>query len=534
MNTFYFKWISRISLGLSAICFLIVILTRLFLGGWIDLLWWPLALFLIGLVVHIIVDIRMYWAFLTSKTARSGMSFGMSLLTVLVILSCIGYLSVLEDKSFDLTEEKLHSLSPQTISLLQSMVKGDLKIVILYNGKPALAAKNNVRRAFDVYKETVPQLQIESVDALVKNQIAKEYLGSLSQRASFNVFAFAVYQSKKAHIENPVDENSVLKAFTQVSIRVQKNVYFTIGHGEKDFSSQQSSGVSFLKKLLDEASFNVIEWNFIEKQAPLPKDAAALLIIGPTKPFFEQEIKWIREYIQKQGRVFFALDPGVNHNLTPLLKESLSVDFKNNFLWSAVSRLVGKSQSSVFGIQYSPQHPITRLFESLKIGSSIFDEVSEVSISNSVNPQWKTFNLVYSVPAAALSSLGVSSKSSQVKNAVIAIAVQERDEQSQETSQTESKDKKSIERGFAGVVFGDSDFLSNASLGIGIHKDLVLNSISFLADEMNLVSLRPKQPKGTQVVLTQNAQYLFVISSILLPLICFILAGISWWLRKRN
>ena len=540
MKPSYLKWISRIALILSAICFLTVILSRLFLGGWINLLWWPLILFLVGLIIHTTVDVRMYWAFLTSKTAKNGMNFGTSLLTVMVILSCLGYLSVLSNKSFDLTEEKLHSLSPQTASLLTSMaIKGDLKIVILYNGKSSAAIKNNVRRIFDVYKETAPRLKVEAINTLVKNQIAKEYLEPLSGRDDSGVYTFVVYQSKKAYIEDPLDENSVLKAFTQVSNRVQKNVYFITGHGEKDLNSQKNDGVFFLKKFLEESSFNVIEWNFIEKQASVPKDAAALLIIGSTKPFFEQEIKWVREYIQNEGRIFVALDPGVNHNLIPLLKESLSVNFKNNFLWSSISQLVGKSQSSVFGIQYNPKHPITQLFESLKIGSSIFDEVSEVVVSSSINPQWKTFNLVYSAPVVTLPSLGVSKNSKQSKNAVVAVAIQEKDINSQKKPQEALEDEKpqdikNEKRGLAGVVFGDSDFLTNAFIRVGIHKDLVLNSISFLADEINLVSLRPKQPKGTQVVLTRNAQYLFVISSILLPLICFILAGVSWWIKKRN
>ena len=517
------------TLAISAVCFLIVILTRLFIGGWIPPLWIPLILFLLGLVVHVILDIRMYWDFLTSKTARSGMNFGMSLLTLIVILSCLGYLSVLYNKSFDLTEEKLHSLSPQTVSLLNSMDQ-DVKILIFYGGKKSVPYKNNVRRILDPYKEAATQLKVEVVNALVHNQRAKEYLESLRGRDDSGVYAFVVYQSKKAHIEDPLDENSVLKALTQVSTRVQKNIYFITGHGEKDLNSQQSGGLSFLRQFLEESSFNVVEWNFIDKKSPLPKDAAAMLIIGPQKPFFEQEIKWIQQYIEEEGRVFVALDPGSSHNLTPLLKESLSVDFKNNFLWSSVSRLVGKSPSSVFGVQYNSKHPITRLFESLKMGSSIFDEVSEVSIAGSVNPQWKTFDLVYSVPVATLSSLGVSPRSSQIKSAVMAVAVQEKDVSSN------SKDEKPKDKikGLAAVVFGDSDFLTNASLGIGIHKDLVLNSISFLADETNLVSLRPKKPKGTQVVLTKSAQYLFIISSILLPLICFVLSGISWWIKKRS
>ena len=515
MNHSATKWVSRIALITSAVCFLVVIIARLFLGGWINLLWWPLSFFLIGLLVHFIVDIRMYWNFLTSKTAQSGMNFGMSLLTVLVILSCVGYLSVLNDKTFDLTEEKLHSLSPQTISLLKSM-EGGVTITVLYNGAPAVAHKNSIRKVFSIYKEVSPQLKMEFINAQVQNKRAKEYIGSTQIKKDSNIYVFVNYKSKKAHIENPVDENSVLKSLTQVSSRVQKNIYFTSGHGERDFDSKESKGLFVLKQFLKDSSFNVSEWNFIEKKSSLPQDAAALLIIGPTKPFFEQEIKWIKDYISRRGRVFVALDPGAKHNLIPLLKTNLGIQFKNNVLRSSMSRLVGKGPSSIFGLQYDKEHPITQLFAGMNIGSSLFDDVSEVVISSRANPQWKTFDLVRSVPVSTLS------QPSRPKNATMAVAVQESFED----------DKK--ESGFAAVVFGDSDFLTNSSLGIGIHKDLALNSISFLADETNLVSLRPKKPKGTQVILARTALILFVIFSILIPLICFILAGTSWWIRKRN
>ena len=514
MNSSAIKWISRVALSVSAICFLIVIIARLFLGGWIDFLWWPLSLFVVGLFTHFIVDVRMYWNFFTSKTAQSGMNFGTSLLTVLVILSCIGYLSVLNDVSFDLTEEKLHSLSPQTISLLNSKEDG-LKITIIYNGASAVANKNSIRKAFSIYKEAAPQMKMEFINAQVQNKKTKEYLGSTQLPKDAGVYVFVNYQSKKAYIENPMDENSVLKSLTQVSARVQKQIYFTSGHGERDFNSQGRTGLFFLRQFLEDSSFNISEWNFIEKKSGVPEDAAALLIIGPTKPFFEQEIKWIKDYISKKGRIFVALDPGAKHNLAPLLRTNLGIQFKNNILRSSMSRLVGKGPSSIFGLGYHPKHPVTQLFSNANLGSSIFDEVSEVVISESASPQWKTFNLVRSIP--------VSISSNQPRNAAVAVAVQE---------ESGEEDKK--ESGFAAIVFGDSDFLTNSSLGIGIHKDLALNSISFLADETNLVSLRPKKPKGTQVILTRTAQYLFIISSILIPLICFILAGTSWWIRKRS
>ena len=51
---------------------------------------------------------------------------------------------------------------------------------------------------------------------------------------------------------------------------------------------------------------------------------------------------------------------------------------------------------------------------------------------------------------------------------------------------------------FKVVIFGDSNFLTNSALNLGIHKDMALNIMSYLADRENLLNIRPKQPKGTR------------------------------------
>jgi len=279
----------------------------------------------------------------------------------------------------------------------------------------------------------------------------------------------------------------------------------------------------------------------------VPEDASALMILGPTKPFFEQEIKWILEYVEKDGRVFIALDPGVNHNLAPFLQKTFGVEFKNNFIVSPISSLVGKSNTSVMGMDYNVNHPITKDFVRVMGGfTSIFDEVSQIAFQE--RPQVQASPLVHSVGGFTLSSLDIAPTQEKQQSFIMAVAVEEdvdQDKKQQEekegekdlegdaeADEKEEDEKEQNTNRFVSVIFGDSDFLTNASFNIGIHKDMALNTISYLANRENLLNIRPRQPKGTRMVLTQSHKLMLIIVAILLPLICFICAVFIW--VRRN
>ena len=56
------------------------------------------------------------------------------------------------------------------------------------------------------------------------------------------------------------------------------------------------------------------------------------------------------------------------------------------------------------------------------------------------------------------------------------------------------------------AVIGDSDFAANGSLGIQGNRDLALNTINWLAQQENLISIRPRQPEDRRITLTADQQ----------------------------
>ena len=221
------KWMSRGALIISAVSLLVLLTARAFLGGWLPFLWWPLGTFLVSLLTGLILDFRFYWSFFTLKTAKEGLGVGFTLLILITLLSSLAYLTVRFDKTFDFTEEKLYSLSDQTLSVLKSME--DIQITVFYKGKQSLPTKNDLDKYLKIYKQSAAaRIQFKYIDAHLNNKMARSYLEPLSDKNNRDIFVFVEYQSKKARVEEPIDESSILSALIQISKRVEQKYLFHV------------------------------------------------------------------------------------------------------------------------------------------------------------------------------------------------------------------------------------------------------------------------------------------------------------------
>ena len=83
------------------------------------------------------------------------------------------------------------------------------------------------------------------------------------------------------------------------------------------------------------------------------------------------------------------------------------------------------------------------------------------------------------------------------------------------------------------VVIGDSDFASNQHFKNGGNSDLFLNAVNWLAEDEQLISIRPKPFTIRKLVISRGASRFISYSGFgLLPLL-LIAAGLFVWWRKR-
>jgi hypothetical protein len=63
----------------------------------------------------------------------------------------------------------------------------------------------------------------------------------------------------------------------------------------------------------------------------IPDDAAVLLVVGPQRPFLEEEMSVVEEYLERGGSLLLALEPDAEFELGTL-REHLGIDYESTTL----------------------------------------------------------------------------------------------------------------------------------------------------------------------------------------------------------
>jgi ABC-type uncharacterized transport system involved in gliding motility auxiliary subunit len=83
------------------------------------------------------------------------------------------------------------------------------------------------------------------------------------------------------------------------------------------------------------------------------------------------------------------------------------------------------------------------------------------------------------------------------------------------------------------AVFGDSDFAANAYVGIEGNRDLFMNTVNWLAQQQNLIAIRPRDAADRRITLTANARTgMFWLTIVVIPAIVLGTGVFTWWRRR--
>lgn len=526
------KW-GLASLTIATLCMIIVIMARFILGGWLDMLWFPLGMGLVSFVALLVTEYKTIWDFLTMRTTKNGMNMGMVILMMIVVLASVNYLSIRYNKTLDLTEEGINSLSEQTVDVLEK-IEGEMRVLVFYH-EEAAERKEQLRQVLEFYKENSSKLNIRFYNTMTENLMTQKYVNPLADKAREKLFAFVEYKGKTVRVDNPLNsEEKITSAMIKATRKGAKTIYFLTNHGEPSLDLEESNGLSGLKSALEGSGVQAKTLDLISNPK-VPEDAAVIAVVGPTVAMLEPEMKLLREYARAGGRLLVAADPGQRHNMAQLTK-SLGVEYKNNYILSPTSRLMGRSMASAIGAIYSQESEITNKFQAM---ITVFDLASEVTFAPDAPKGLKHNDLVKSA-GNSFSALDLENvKPSEQRPYVIGVSVEgsllnkvseEGNEKTDDTDDAQSDTGTDSE--YAAVVFGDSDFLTNQGLINGLNRDLALNSLTWLAREADLVTIRPKQLKGTQLMMTTTTEKMVVIAGVSMPLLLLCIAGFLWFRRR--
>ena len=505
---------SKFCLLIAVVALIAYALTHAFFGR-INLDLITLGTFGLAVAGSIFLDRRLWAEFLTMRTTKHGMNMGLVIVLMLLGVVCVNYLAIRHNKTWDLTHERMNSLSDQSTKLLDGL-KQDLKIKLFYRGSQSAEGKQAAQGTFNLFKEYSSKVRVSNINALVDEEEAITYLKDQPDVRTAPTMAFVEFGDKRIRIEEPIDESHVTSAIIRATRTGDTTVYFVKGHGERDLTGANDVGVSEFANALKDASFKTETLNLVEKKQ-VPADAAVVAILGPTNAYLDDEIEALRAYAKAGGHLFVALDPGQHQNLANLTKP-LGVEYLNNYVLSPRVQLKGGGPATIIGGTFDPYSPITSNFPP---GSSfgVFPITSELKIAADKPEGLETHELV-KTESDTISVVDPRKikEAPEGHSSLIGVAV---------TGKGDGDKKYEL------VVFGDSDFLTNRALYMGVNRDLGLNAFAQLANQKDLISIKPKQPAGTSLLLTPVAMWTIVLLTLLIPFILLV-TSLVIWLRRRG
>ena len=350
-------------------------------------------------------------------------------------------------------------------------------------------------------------------------------------------------------------EQALTNAIIKVIEGKQNKLYFVQGHGERSPDDTERSGYSTIAGLLASENF-ATDKLVLAQQRQVPADASVVVIAGPKEDFFPAEIDAIKAYLVKGGKVLFLLDPRERAdspqltNLVALVKD-WGVEVGDNVVInvpadvqvkdgeaidvSALASLPNSDGTFVLAAKYDP-HPIVQGFRILSAYRLVRSVSAVAGGSNGRTAQ----NIVETTETSwAETDIKRLTSSGQVarepakgdKAGPISIAAAVSAPIS-ETPAPDPKDQKDRPETRV-VVFGDSDFGSNGLLGFQGNHNLFMNTVSWLAQQENLIAIRPRDPEDRRVTLTARQQSLIRLLAIFVIPGLILAAGVQTWWRRR-
>lgn len=474
-------------------------------------------------------------AFLSTPSRRQWVLVGATDLLLLAGLIGLQTVSIRHNVRWDLSPQKNLSLSQQTKEVLGSL-DHEVMVTLFFGGTPD---------TYQGYEDLFRRYASENARFQYRILYRDRNLALAQEYGATHYGATALeYDGQRKLLPIPTEE-LLTQALFQLRHGQKKTIYFVGGHGEADpFNNQPKDGYS-------EAAAALANENFVVKPLPLargagvPADAALVIVSGPRTDFFPEELALLQEYLQKNGRLLFMIDPVIAPNLAEFLAR-YGVIIAEDLVYDPENRLFGGDALSPIVSLYNTGVPIVKDFHVntiFTLARSVEAAEPPPSPAITVAPfcrtgpgSWARLNPNVQAPTNAIDFEGTKARPGPISLAVAASIDlnQAKDEmgKGQATSEPSARTARL-------VVYGDSDFASNARLSLLGNKDLFLNTVQWLVGEEQLITQRPKDeetmPQLSTLILTaRESQRLFWIAAVIEPVLVLIIGVVVAAYRRKK
>lgn len=507
-------------------------LTWLLTAEFGPLVWGKLAVSVACLVTYLLTN-KDFFARIAG--ARSSGLLAMSALSVVLVIGLVTAANVVaykHPKEFDLTREKLYTLSEKTTGILQHLQTDVLIQAFVASHE---ANYDAVRDILDRYKQhsAKGKLTFDMIDPQSRPDLVEQYqLTELGPRIVVSA------RGQEARVKEATEQD-LTEALIKVTEQGVKTVYFLTGHGERDVTEQddpegykavadgiRSEGygveVMSLIKPHDEESGAVgaktarINVNGakdahgksiaqdvqsaaskadVPSQLMIPAKVDVLVIASPKSPLLAPELAAVSDYLERGGRLVALLDPNLDAGLTSLLA-SWKIEVHNDLVvdTNPLNRLMGLGPAASMALPTDPPHVIGKDINA----AVVMMTARSLAEASGGHPGVQAEPLLMSGESAwgetALKGGEAAQDDKDYLGPVALAMVASRPREGLDAAQLSHEARV--------VVFGDSDWASNRYLSMQANLDMMLNTINWAAEQEERISIRPHRRAASQLFLS--------------------------------
>lgn len=267
---------------------------------------------------------------------RIGLNVLVQIVLILFLAAMVNSFAFKHYARWDFSRDQKYALSDKTKRFLDSL-RDKMRITVFFSPTTPITA--DVQNLLTEYQYAGKgKIDIEQIDPERNLSRAKELFDKYKVVTDESLLVLDydgrnktvkasemadVDQSGMAFGEGPrvaafKGEQAITSAMIDLVEGKKKTLGYVSGHKESPLTAP-TSPITVLKTFIENENIKFQELNLLDLDA-IPADVKAVMIVGPQYDFSDREMKLLREFWDKEGRILVFLDPAAN---TPRLRAFL-------------------------------------------------------------------------------------------------------------------------------------------------------------------------------------------------------------------
>src|SRR5216117_1566185 len=255
---------------------------------------------------------------------RIGLNVLAQTALILFLVAMVNSFAFKHYARWDFSRDQKYTLSDKTKRFVDT-IKGKMRVIVFFSPSTPITA--DVQNLLTEYQYAGKgKIDLEHIDPERNLSRAKELFDKYKVVTDESLLVLdyegrnktvkasemaEIYQSGMAFGEGPrvtafKGEQAITSAMMDLVEGKKNTLGYVVGHKEPPLS--ENSAISILKTFIENENIRFQELNLFNLDA-IPSELKTILIVGPQYDLSDREMKLLRDFWDKQGRILLLLDP---------------------------------------------------------------------------------------------------------------------------------------------------------------------------------------------------------------------------------